>query len=78
MLQAISTYSKWMREDEADSRLKEEIATLFSEAQALGRDHYAPHCVAEAGLEYVTDEELYLTLIDVDEAELERAIDASL
>lgn len=78
MRQAMSTYAKWMREDEADSRLTEEVANLFSEAQALGRDHYAPHCVAEAGLEYVTDEELYLTLIDFDEAELERAVDSAL
>ena len=78
MREAIATYAKWMREDEADSRLTEEVANLFSEAQALGRDHYAPHCVAEEGLEYLTDEDLYLTLIDVDEAELERAIDAAL
>lgn len=55
-----------------------EIADLFEDAQALGRDHYAPHCMAEAGLEYLTDEDLYLALVDIDEAERERAIDAAL
>lgn len=49
------------------------IAELFDEAQSLGTDHFSPRCVAEAGLEYMTGEEFYLTFVD--EPTLDESVD---
>lgn len=57
-----------VREELADLGFALEIEDLFSEAQELGFRKHAPHVLAEANLDYVTDEHFDLSDTDCDDA----------
>ncbi len=61
------TFDEYIRGELEDLGFHLEIADMFDEANELGMDKLASHCLAEAGLDYVTDGEFDLAVDGDDE-----------
>ncbi len=61
------TFDEQIRRELEDLGFHLEIADMFDEADELGMNKLASHCLAEAGLDYVTDGEFDLAIDGDDE-----------